>query len=165
MDTVREIEIEKMKQKAFWRDGKTTEEKKEIEEMKKEIEDIKNELNKKKRVDLDAYYDSDICKKITARKDSDFSCLKEDELALLLKSADAHLNNISTRLYEQFPTLNTNDIYTICLIILNVEKNKFPYLLSRDRKTIYDRFSKIRKLMNIDAKQDLFIHIKDNYLR
>ena len=136
-----------------------------IKQQKKEIEDIKNELNKKNRVDLDAYYDSDICKKITARKDSDFSCLKEDELALLLKSADAHLNNISTRLYEQFPTLNTNDIYTICLIILNVEKNKFPYLLSRDRKTIYDRFSKIRKLMNIDTKQDLFIHIKDNYLR
>ena len=136
-----------------------------IKQQKKEIEDIKNELNKKNRVDLDAYYDSDICKKITARKDSDFSCLKEDELALLLKSADTHLNNISTRLYEQFPTLNTNDIYTICLIILNVEKNKFPYLLSRDRKTIYDRFSKIRKLMNIDTKQDLFIHIKDNYLR
>ena len=136
-----------------------------IKQQKKEIKEIKNELGKKNRVDLDAYYDSDICKKITARKGSDFSCLKEDELALLLKSADAHLNNISTRLYEQFPTLNTNDIYTICLIILNVEKNKFPYLLSRDRKTIYDRFSKIRKLMNIDTKQDLFIHIKDNYLR
>ena len=136
-----------------------------IKQQKKEIEEIKNELSKKNRVDLDAYYDSDICKKITARKDSDFSCLKEDELALLMKSADTHLNNISTRLYEQFPTLNTNDIYTICLIILNIEKNKFPYLLSRDRKTIYDRFSKIRKLMNIDAKQDLFIHIKDNYLR
>ena len=136
-----------------------------IKQQKKEIEEIKNELGKKNRVDLDAYYDSDICKKITARKDSDFSCLKEDELALLMKSADTHLNNISTRLYEQFPTLNTNDIYTICLIILNVEKNKFPYLLSRDRKTIYDRFSKIRKLMNIDTKQDLFIHIKDNYLR
>ena len=136
-----------------------------IKQQKKEIKEIKNKLGKKNRVDLDAYYDSDICKKITARKGSDFSCLKEDELALLLKSADAHLNNISTRLYEQFPTLNTNDIYTICLIILNVEKNKFPYLLSRDRKTIYDRFSKIRKLMNIDTKQDLFIHIKDNYLR
>ncbi|MBQ8222287.1 MAG: hypothetical protein IJZ87_02905, partial [Bacteroidales bacterium] len=81
-----------------------------------------------------------------------------------MKSADMHLNNISTRLCEQFPTLNTNDLYTICLIILNVEKNKFPYLLGRDRKTIYDRFSKIRKLMNVDAKQDLFIHIKDNYL-
>ena len=132
---------------------------------KKEIEEIKNELNKKNSVNLEAYYDSEICKKIMVRQDSDFSCLKEDELALLMKSADTHLNNISTRLYEQFPTLNTNDIYTICLIILNIEKNKFPYLLSRDRKTIYDRFSKIRKLMNIDAKQDLFIHIKDNYLR
>ena len=136
-----------------------------IKQQKKEIEEIKNELNKKNSVNLEAYYDSEICKKIMVRKDSDFSCLKEDELALLMKSADTHLNNISTRLYEQFPTLNTNDIYTICLIILNVEKNKFPYLLSRDRKTIYDRFSKIRKLMNIDAKQDLFIHIKDNYLR
>ena len=135
-----------------------------IRQQKKEIEEIKIQLDKKNRVNLGAYYDSEICKKIMARKDSDFSCLKEDELALLMKSADMHLNNISTRLCEQFPTLNTNDLYTICLIILNVEKNKFPYLLGRNRKTIYDRFSKIRKLMNVDAKQDLFIHIKDNYL-
>ncbi|MBQ8222704.1 MAG: tetratricopeptide repeat protein, partial [Bacteroidales bacterium] len=100
-----------------------------IRQQKKEIEEIKIQLDKKNRVNLEAYYDSEICKKIMARKDSDFSCLKEDELALLMKSADMHLNNISTRLCEQFPTLNTNDLYTICLIILNVEKNKFPYLL------------------------------------
>ena len=135
-----------------------------IKQQKKEISEIKNQFNNATGFNLEAYYDSDICKKILSRKDSDFSCLKEDELALLLKSANLYLNNISVRLSEQFPTLNQNDIYTICLIILNVEKGKLPYLLNRDRKTIWDRLNKIKKLMNIDAKQDLFIHIRDNYL-
>ena len=135
-----------------------------IKQQKKEISEIKNQFNNATGFNLEAYYDSDICKKILSRKDSDFSSLKEDELALLLKSANLYLNNISVRLVEQFPTLNHNDIYTICLIILNVEKNKLPHLLSRDRKTIWDRLDKIRRLMKIDAKQDLFIHIRDNYL-
>ena len=135
-----------------------------IKQQKKEISEIKNQFNNATGFNLEAYYDSDICKKILSRKDSDFSSLKEDELALLLKSANLYLNNISVRLREQFPTLNHNDIYTICLIILNVEKNKLPHLLSRDRKTIWDRLDKIRRLMKIDAKQDLFIHIRDNYL-
>ena len=135
-----------------------------IKQQKKEISEIKNQFNNATGFNLEAYYDSDICKKILSRKDSDFSFLKEDELALLLKSANLYLNNISVRLREQFPTLNHNDIYTICLIILNVEKNKLPHLLSRDRKTIWDRLDKIRRLMKIDAKQDLFIHIRDNYL-
>ena len=135
-----------------------------IKQQKKEISEIKNQFNNVTGFNLEAYYDSDICKKILSRKDSDFSSLKEDELALLLKSANLYLNNISVRLREQFPTLNHNDIYTICLVILNVEKNKLPHLLSRDRKTIWDRLDKIRRLMKIDAKQDLFIHIRDNYL-
>lgn len=135
-----------------------------IKQQKKEISEIKNQFNNATGFNLEAYYNSDICKNILSRKDNDFSYLKEDELALLLKSANQYLNNISVRLCEQFPTLNLNDIYTICLIILNVEKHRFPYLLNRDRKTIWDRLSKIRKLMNIDSKQDLFIHIRDNYL-
>ena len=82
----------------------------------------------------------------------------------MLKYADKHLNNISGRLMKKFPSLNKNDVYTICLIILNIEKNKLPHLLNRDRKTIWDRLNKIKKLMGLEAKQDLFIHIKDNFL-
>ena len=134
-----------------------------IDKQKIEIERIKNRLSKK-NVNIEAYYASDICKKILSRKDNDFSCLKEDELALLLKSADEHLDNISERLRNKFPSLNKNDIYTICLIILNVEKGKFQYLLSKDRKTIWNRLNKIKSLMNVDENHDLFLHIKDNFL-
>ena len=137
----------------------------EIKSSMVEISKMKHEIERKDSIDLVAYYNSDICKKILEKKDSDFSCLKEDELALLLETADRHLNNISGRLTATLPSLNKNDIYTICLIILNIRKNKLPYLLNRDRKTIWDRLNKIRKLMELDAKQDLFLHIKDNYLR
>lgn len=90
--------------------------------------------------------------------------MTNEELTLLLEAADNNLGNISSRLCEQMPSLNKNDIYTICLIILNIEKNKFPYLLGRDRKTIYDRLNKIKTQMNLGPKQDLFIHIRDTYL-
>ena len=135
-----------------------------IEKQKIEIERIKNRLSKK-NVNIEAYYASDICKKIIERKDSDFSCLKEDELALLLKSADEHLDNISERLHNSFSRLNKNDIYTICLIILNVEKGKLQYLLGKDRKTIWNRLNKIKRLMNVDENHDLFLYIKNNFLK
>ena len=134
-----------------------------IDKQKKEIDRIKIRISKK-NVNIEAYYASDICKKILSRKNNDFSSLKEDELALLLKSADEHLDNISERLRNKFPSLNKNDIYTICLLILNVEKGKLQYLLSKDRKTIWNRLNKIKSLMNVDENHDLFLHIKDNFL-
>ena len=136
----------------------------EINKSKKEISKMRSKIEQNGAINLEAYYDSDICKKIIERKDTDFSSLKEDELALMLKYADKHLNNISGRLMKKFPSLNKNDVYTICLIILNIEKNKLPHLLNRDRKTIWDRLNKIKKLMGLEDKQDLFIHIKDNFL-
>ena len=135
-----------------------------IKQQKKEISEIKNQLNKKSDIDIDAYYNSEICKNISGRKEYEFTPLTNEELTLLLKAADNNLGNISSRLCEQMPSLNKNDIYTICLIILNIEKNKFPYLLGRDRKTIYDRLNKIKTQMNLGPKQDLFIHIRDTYL-
>ena len=135
-----------------------------IKQQKKEISEIKNQLNKKSDIDIDAYYNSEICKNISGRKEYEFTPLTNEELTLLLEAADNNLGNISSRLCEQMPSLNKNDIYTICLIILNIEKNKFPYLLGRDRKTIYDRLNKIKTQMNLGPKQDLFIHIRDTYL-
>ena len=134
-----------------------------IDKQKKEIDRIKTRISKK-NVNIEAYYASDICKKILSRKDNDFSSLKEDELALLLKSADEHLDNISERLHNSFSGLNKNDIYTICLLILNIEKGKLQYLLGKDRKTIWNRLNKIKSLMNVDKNQDLFLYIKENFL-
>ncbi len=134
-----------------------------IDKQKKEIDRIKTRISKK-NVNVEAYYASEICKKIVNRKDNDFSCLKEDELALLLDSADKHLDNISERLHNSFSGLNKNDIYTICLLILNVEKGKLQYLLGKDRKTIWNRLNKIKRLMNVDEDHDLFLYIKDKFL-
>ena len=134
-----------------------------IDKQKKEIDRIKTRINKKGRSDIEAYYTSNVCKKILSRKDNDFSCLKEDELALLLEAADKHLDNISYRLQNSFPELNKKDIYTICLIILNLEK-KLPVLLGRNTKTIWDRLHKLKKLMNVESNSDLFLYIKNNFI-
>ena len=46
-----------------------------IDKQKKEIDRIKTRISKK-NVNVEAYYASEICKKIVNRKDNDFSCLK-----------------------------------------------------------------------------------------
>ena len=133
-----------------------------IDKQKKEIDRIKTRISKK-NVNVEAYYTSDICKKILSRKDNDFSYLKEEELALLLESADKHLDNISYRLQNSFPELNKKDIYTICLLILNLEK-KLPVLLGKNPKTIWVRLHRLKNIMGVESNQDLFIYIKDNFL-
>ena len=88
----------------------------------------------------------------------------ENELALLLESADKHLGNLTKTLTDKYPKLRKDDFYCICLLLLNVEKNKFQYLLGRNRKTIWERLNKIKNIMNIGDNDDMYIFMK-NLLR
>lgn len=56
------------------------------------------------------------------------------------------------------------DFYYICLLLLNIEKNKFPHLLGRNRKTIWDRLNKIKTIFELEKEQDIFVFIKHKYL-
>lgn len=142
----------------------------------KAISDFKDKIKRKDQklseirkktdinIDFEAYHNSEICQKILNRKPIDFTALSESELALLLESADKHLGNLTKTLTDKYPKLRKDDFYCICLLLLNVEKNKFQYLLGRNRKTIWERLNKIKNIMNIGDNDDLYIFMK-NLLR
>ena len=125
-----------------------------------------SEIRKKTdiNIDLDAYHNSEICQKILNRKPTDFTVLLESELALLLEAADKYLGNLTKTLTDKYPKLRKDDFYCICLLLLNVDKNKFQYLLGRNRKTIWERLNRIKSIMNIGDNDDLYIFMK-NLLR
>ena len=125
-----------------------------------------SEIKKKTNVNIDfeAYHNSEICQKILNIKPTDFAALSESELALLLESADKNLGNLTKTLNDKYPKLRKDDFYCICLLLLNVEKNKFQYLLGRNRKTIWERLNKIKTIMNIGDNDDMYIFMK-NLLR
>ena len=147
-----------------------------LDSKEKAISDYKDKLKRKDQklaeirknvginIDFEAYHNSEICQKILNRKPTDFTALSEGELALLLESADKNLGNLTKTLNDKYPKLRKDDFYCICLILLNVEKNKFQYLLGRNRKTIWERLNRIKSIMNIGDNDDLYIFMK-NLLR
>ena len=130
----------------------------ELDEMKHKMENIVN------APDIESYYKSDICQKIVNRKATDFSALTNEDFALLIKSADKHLNNITARLKEKYPKINKDDFYYICLILLNVDLNKMQYLLDRNPKTVWYRLNKIKSMMGLEAGDDILMYLMKNFI-
>ena len=147
-----------------------------LDSKEKVISDYKDKLKRKNQklskirkksdsnIDFEAYHNSEICQKILNRKPTDFTALSESELSLLLEYADKNLGNLTKTLTDKYPKLRKDDFYCICLLFLNVEKNKFQYLLGRNRKTIWERLNRIKSIMNIGDNDDMYIFMK-NLLR
>lgn len=111
-------------------------------------------------VDFMKYYNSGICKKILNRKTYDFSPLTENELTVLLETANKYLGHSINFLKKEFPELKKDDLYYICLILLNVDKNRFPHLFSRHRKTVWERMNRLKRIMDVDSNDDLYYTIR-----
>ena len=125
------------------------------------IERIENSPN---IPNIESYYKSDICRKIVNRKATDFSALTNEDFALLIQAADKHLNKITARLKEKYPKVNKEDLYYICLILLNVDLNKLQYLLDRNPKTVWYRLNKIKSMMGLEAGDDIMMYLMKNFI-
>ena len=130
----------------------------ELDEMKQKMERLEN------APDIEAYYKSDICQKIVNRKATDFSALTNEDFALLIQAADKHLNKITARLKEKYPKVNKEDLYYICLILLNVDLNKLQYLLDRNPKTVWYRLNKIKSMMGLESGDDIMMYLMKNFI-
>lgn len=137
-----------------------------IKNQETEIANFKIKIENNNKADLDAYYNSDICSEIFRRikeleernlKASELTALNGNELILLLHSADFYLNNYITRLSNKYPDLKKDDFYCICLVILNIDKSFIQYFLNKNQSSIWRRFDKIRKIMDIGANESLII--------
>ncbi|MBR5781620.1 MAG: hypothetical protein IKY27_06515 [Bacteroidales bacterium] len=130
----------------------------ELDEMKQKMERLENAPN------IEAYYKSDICQKIVNRKATDFSALTNEDFALLIQAADKHLNKITARLKDKYPKINKDDMYYICLILLNVDLNKMQYLLDRNPKTVWYRLNKIKSMMGLETGDDILMYLMKNFI-
>jgi DNA-binding CsgD family transcriptional regulator len=136
-----------------------------IRKQKKELDKIKHKsdiLDKKTKLDI--FYKSDICENILKRDGLDLIPLTENELQLLMTTANYNLDNLIARLFNEFPKLTTIDMQCICLVVLLNNNSKIAYMLGRNRKTIWDRINRIKNIMGLDIKGDLFLHIIENYI-
>jgi len=142
--------------------------KKEISDKDKIIKKQQKELaniNHANKPSLDIYYDSEICKMILSKKEIEYAPLSTEDLTSLLESANNNLGGIIDTLNLTYPQLNKDDMYLICLILLNINKSGLPYLLNRSRKNIWERTKRIKTIMNIGEKEDIFLFIRTKFIR
>ena len=130
----------------------------ELDEIKQRMERMENAPN------IESYYKSDICQKILNRKVTDFSALTNEDFALLMQAADKHLNNITVRIKGKYPKINKDDLYYICLILLNIEESNLQYLLDKNRKTVWSRLCKIKIKFGLENSDDILIFIMKNFI-
>ena len=130
----------------------------ELDEIKQRMERMENAPN------IESYYKSDICQKILNRKVTDFSALTNEDFALLIQAADKHLNNITIRIKGKYPKINKDDLYYICLILLNIEESNLQYLLDKNRKTVWSRLCKIKIKFGLENGDNILIFIMKNFI-
>ena len=131
--------------------------------IKKQSNEIQNYIYEKEQVtamDFESYYNCNICKKILNEKEERYTELSAADLSLLVDSANENLNNILKKLKELYPQLNNNDMYYICLSMLNISVNGTSYLMGRTRKTVWLRIKTIKSYMNLKDNDDLLTFLK-----
>lgn len=138
-----------------------------IKKQKSEIDDIKSRINSGNSADLEKYYNSDICIEVIRRvqelnnknlKATELEPLSNNELILVLQSANLYLDNYINRLGNKYPDLKKDDLYCICLLLLNIDKSYLQYFLGKNQSSIWRRLDKIRKIMNIDINESFTIN-------
>lgn len=121
----------------------------ELSSIKDKIHDIDSPI------DLNAFYASDICKRILLQNNNRILPLCDNDITLLLTSADIHLNNFTVRICQSFPNLKKGDLVYLCLILLRQDNYKITLLLSKNRKTVWERMKKIKERMCIEEDTDI----------
>mgnify|MGYP003290850584 CR=1 FL=1 len=89
----------------------------------------------------------------------------------LIWGINAKMNPVMNKYYyieqlkEKYPKVNKEDLYYICLILLNVDLNKLQYLLDRNPKTVWYRLNKIKSMMGLEAGDDIMMYLMKNFIR
>ncbi len=121
-----------------------------------ELSETKEKIQYTERAtDINTFYESDICKRILLQNNNRILPLCDNDITLLLTSADIHLNNFTVRICQSFPNLKKGDLVYLCLILLRQDNYKITLLLSKNRKTVWERMKKIKERMCIEEDTDI----------
>ena len=125
-----------------------------------EIIELKKQLEKNISCisNLNGYYQSEICFQILkqieklSEKNIDTSrlnALKQEEFVLLLKSANIFLNDIFNDMANKYPKLKKEDLYYLCLVIINLNDKQISSLFGVSYNSIKIRKRKICSIFDI----------------
>lgn len=177
---LKEEELQKLLFKNSITDGKLKSKNAEIQNKDELIKKYELEIislnNKLERTmsglsNVNEYYHSLVCSKILnqieelSKKNMDTSCLeplKQEELFLLLKHANRYLNNLFIDLSSRFTKLKKEDLYYLCLIIINLNDKQISSLFGVTYNSIKVRKRKICSIFNITTEK--LYSFLNNYL-
>ena len=135
----------------------------EIAEMKDFVERERNSSSNFKE-----YCSSEICSKILSeianlsrlsRDTSELKPLNLDEFMLLTHSANLHLNNFVKRMSDKYPNFKKEDLYYLCLTIINLNDKQIAALFGVTYHAIRIRRKKICSYLGVDIKENLHSHL------
>ena len=137
-----------------------------IKEQEQKISTINDRLEKSnsKKSDLDSYRNSETCIRIMSlikeNHDSETTALSQEELMSLVQTANLHLNDFIDDLWQNFPRLKNEDLYYICLTMLNLSDKQISSLFGVAYSTIKTRKTKIATILNME-NEDLYKYFID----
>ncbi|MBQ2907490.1 MAG: hypothetical protein IJE47_06965 [Bacteroidales bacterium] len=137
-----------------------------IKEQEQKISTINDRLEKSnsKKSDLNSYRNSEICIRIMSHikenHDSETTALSQEELMSLVQMANLHLNDFIDDLSQNFPRLKNEDLYYICLTMLNLSDKQISSLFGVAYSTIKTRKTKIATILDME-NEDLYKYFID----
>ncbi len=111
------------------------------------------------------YRNCDNCKKILSDvenlkklnlKINNLKQLSDEELSMLLNDADIYMNNYIQKISNKYPRLKKEDLYCICLLMLNISEPTIAVLLGKTYNTIWSRINKIYSILGIKSSVNLY---------
>ena len=132
----------------------------EIAGLKSSIEDRKNNLKE--------YCQSEICVKIfgcidelskSGKDTSELKPLSQEDFVLLLQSAKQHLSLFLKNISSRYPSLKKEDLYYLCLTIINLNDKQIAALFGVTYQAIRIRRKKICSYLGVDIKENLHSHL------
>ena len=137
-----------------------------IKEQEQKISTINDRLEKSnsKKSDLNSYRNSEICIRIMSHikenHDSETTALSQEEFTSLVETANLHLNDFIDDLSQNFPRLKNEDLYYICLTMLNLSDKQISSLFGVAYSTIKTRKTKIATILDME-NEDLYKYFID----
>ena len=114
--------------------------------------DIKNfcncENSKKILANIDNIKNSNL-------KINNLAALTNKELRQLLDDADICLYDFTATITNKYPKLNDEDLYCICLLLLNIKGPTIAALLGKEYNSVWSRIKKIYSIIGINSKENL----------
>lgn len=137
-----------------------------IKEQEQKISTINDRLEKSNsnKSDLDSYRNSETCIKIMSlikeNHDPETASLSQEEFTSLVETANLHLNDFIDDLSQNFPRLKNEDLYYICLTMLNLSDKQISSLFGVAYSTIKTRKTKIATILDME-NEDLYKYFID----